>query len=119
MSRISLLCSSDKKGSTMNNSETLQKMHCTSCEDGTPALMPEQIDLLLKNVPDWELDHDGRRIRREWRAKDFDAALQFLERVGDVARDEDHHPDLHLTDYRNVAIELSTHAAHGLTENDF
>ena len=103
----------------MNDSETLQKMHCTSCESGTPALLPEQVELLLKNVPHWKLDRDRRRIHREWRAKDFDAALQFLDRVGEVARNEDHHPDLHLTDYRNVAIELSTHAADGLTENDF
>jgi 4a-hydroxytetrahydrobiopterin dehydratase len=103
----------------MNESEALQTMHCTSCEEGTPALLPQQIDLLLKNVPDWELDHDGRRIRRGWRTKDFDAALQFLDRVGEIARKEDHHPDVHLTDYRNVAIELSTHAAEGLTTNDF
>jgi 4a-hydroxytetrahydrobiopterin dehydratase len=103
----------------VNDSESLQKMHCSSCEDGTPALLPEQVDLLLKNVPNWELDLDGRRIRREWRTKDFDAALRFLDRVGEIAQHEDHHPDLHLTDYRNVAIELSTHAVDGLTTNDF
>jgi 4a-hydroxytetrahydrobiopterin dehydratase len=103
----------------MNNPDTLQSRHCTSCESGTPALLPEQVDLLLKNVPDWKLVDDRRRIRREWKAKDFDAALQFVDRVGEVARNEDHHPDLHLTDYRDVAIELSTHSAGGLTENDF
>ncbi len=51
--------------------------------------------------------------------KDFAAALDFFHRVGQVAEAEDHHPDLHLTGYRNVAIELSTHAVDGLTENDF
>ncbi len=49
----------------------------------------------------------------------FQTALDFFERVGAVAEQENHHPDLHLTGYRNVAIEISTHAVDGLTENDF
>jgi 4a-hydroxytetrahydrobiopterin dehydratase len=70
-------------------------------------------------VPQWQLTADGRAIRREWRVKDFAAALDFFNRVGQIAEAQDHHPDLHLTGYRQVAIELSTHAAKGLTENDF
>ena len=73
----------------------------------------------LAAVPGWTLSADARRIRREWRVKDFPAALEFFNRVGRVAEEEDHHPDLHLTGYRNVTIELWTHAAGGLTENDF
>jgi 4a-hydroxytetrahydrobiopterin dehydratase len=73
----------------------------------------------LSAVPQWKLTADGKRLRREWRAKDFTAALDFFNRVGQVAEEEDHHPDLHLTGYRNVAIELSTHAIGGLSENDF
>jgi 4a-hydroxytetrahydrobiopterin dehydratase len=59
------------------------------------------------------------RIRREWRVKDFLTALDFFRQVGEVAEAEGHHPDLHLSGYRNVAIELWTHAVGGLTENDF
>jgi 4a-hydroxytetrahydrobiopterin dehydratase len=84
-----------------------------------PALTPEQIRELLPEIPDWKLTADGRRLRREWRVKDFVTALAFFDQVGRVAEEEDHHPDLHLTGYRNVAIELSTHAVGGLTENDF
>ena len=51
--------------------------------------------------------------------KDFPTAIDFFQRVADVANKEDHHPDLHLTGYRKVAIELSTHAIGGLSENDF
>jgi 4a-hydroxytetrahydrobiopterin dehydratase len=51
--------------------------------------------------------------------KDFTDGLEFFRRVGDLAEAEGHHPDLHLTSYRDVAIELWTHAAGGLTENDF
>ena len=47
------------------------------------------------------------------------AALTFFNKIGQIAEEQDHHPDLHLTGYRNVAIEIWTHAVGGLTENDF
>jgi 4a-hydroxytetrahydrobiopterin dehydratase len=73
----------------------------------------------LGALPAWKLTADGRRIRREWRVKDFATALDFFNRVGQIAEAEDHHPDLHLEGYRNVAIEIWTHAVGGLTQNDF
>jgi 4a-hydroxytetrahydrobiopterin dehydratase len=82
-------------------------------------LTAEQIALYLADVPGWQVTPDGRRLRREWRVKDFPTALDFFDRVGMIAEAEDHHPDLHLTGYRNVAIEISTHAIGGLSENDF
>jgi 4a-hydroxytetrahydrobiopterin dehydratase len=97
----------------------LSRKKCTPCEGGVPPLPPEQVRALLKQVPGWTLTPDGRRIRREWRVKDFVTALDFFRRVGDLAEAEGHHPDLHLVEYRNVAIEIWTHAANGLTENDF
>ena len=51
--------------------------------------------------------------------RDFSTGLDFFRRIEDVANAEDHHPDLHLTNYRDVTVELSTHAAGGLTDNDF
>jgi 4a-hydroxytetrahydrobiopterin dehydratase len=93
--------------------------HCTPCEGGVPALSADQVREYLTAVPQWRLTADGKRIRREWRVKDFVTALDFFKRVGQIAEAEDHHPDLHLTGYRNVAIELATHAVGGLTENDF
>jgi 4a-hydroxytetrahydrobiopterin dehydratase len=97
----------------------LASRHCAPCEGGVPALDAHQIRERLPAVPAWRLTDDGKRIRREWRVKDFVTALDFFRRVGDVAETEDHHPDLHLTGYRNVAIEISTHAVGGLTDNDF
>jgi 4a-hydroxytetrahydrobiopterin dehydratase len=96
----------------------LAKRHCTACHGGTPALSAEQVRDYRRAVPNWALTGEGR-LRREWRVKDFPVALDFFNRVGQIAEAEDHHPDLHLTGYRNVAIELSTHAVNGLTENDF
>ena len=104
----------------MEDSATaLHEKHCDAREEGTPRLLPEQIELLLKNIRDWKLTADGKRIHKEWRMEDFAAALELFNDVGEIAQAEDHHPDLHLVDFRNVTIELSTHAADGLTENDF
>jgi 4a-hydroxytetrahydrobiopterin dehydratase len=97
----------------------LTRKHCVSCEGGIPALTPDEVRDQLAALPAWKPTADGRRIRREWRVKDFATALDFFNRVGQIAEAEDHHPDLHLTGYRNVAIEISTHAVGGLTQNDF
>jgi 4a-hydroxytetrahydrobiopterin dehydratase len=97
----------------------LTKKHCVSCDGNTKPLSPADARALLAAIPDWKLTADGRGIRREWRVKDFPTALDFFYRLGQIAEAEDHHPDLHLANYREVAIDLWTHAANGLTENDF
>jgi len=97
----------------------LSSKRCIPCEGGIPPLEPEALDSLLQTVPGWSLAEDGRRIRRDWTVRNFDAGLRFLNQVGALAEDEGHHPDLHLEGYRKVAIELTTHAVGGLTENDF
>jgi 4a-hydroxytetrahydrobiopterin dehydratase len=73
----------------------------------------------LQRLPDWSLTTDGRGIRRELRMRDFDAAVELITRVARLAGEADHHPDIHLTDYRSLRLELSTHSAGGLTEKDF
>ncbi|MFM8275166.1 MAG: 4a-hydroxytetrahydrobiopterin dehydratase [Gemmata sp.] len=92
---------------------------CTACEGHTPPFTAEQIAAHLPAVPEWKLSDDGTHIRRKYRLKDFVAALAFVNRVGELAEAEDHHPDLHLTGYRDVTLELSTHAIGGLSANDF
>ena len=103
---------------TVASAELIRK-HCKPCEGGVPALTGEEVKNHLPAVPAWRLTGDDKRIRREWRVKDFLTALDFFQRVGQLAQAEDHHPDLHLTGYRNVAVEMSTHAIGGLSENDF
>ncbi len=97
----------------------LAARHCAACEGGVAPLVGNDVQQHLRAVPAWNLAADGKRIRREWRVRDFTAGLDFFNRIGQIAEAEDHHPDLHLTDYRNVAIEMSTHAIGGLSENDF
>lgn len=103
----------------MSQPTGLAAKHCKPCSGDVPPLPAADVQRLLREVPAWSLAAGGDRIRREWRARDFAAALAFFNRIGEIADREDHHPDLHLTGYRNVAVELWTHAAGGLTENDF
>jgi 4a-hydroxytetrahydrobiopterin dehydratase len=93
--------------------------HCVPCEGGIPSLKLDQANKLLVQIPQWRLTGDAKRIRREWRVKDFATAIDFFGRIAQIADQEDHHPDLHLTGYRDVAVELTTHAIKGLSENDF
>ena len=86
-------------------------------EPRTPLLAPKERALRAKEVPDWSIR--GRRLVREWRLKDFDAALALVDAVAALARRADHHPDLHLTDYRKVRVETWSHDAGGLTVRDF
>lgn len=60
----------------------------------------------------------GIKIRKEFKFKNFKEALDFVNRVGEVAEQKNHHPDISLA-WGKVVIELSTHAIHGLSENDF
>src|SRR5262249_35240549 len=97
----------------------LPRKPCVPCEGGIAALTPQQPREFLPGVPTWRITGDGKRLRREWRVQDFVTALDFFNRVGQIAEKEDHHPDLHLTGYRDVVIEIGTHAIDGLSENDF
>lgn len=99
--------------------QPFQQRRCVPCEGGVPPLTPAQVATALMQVPGWQVTADGKRIRREWTVKKFTDALDFFKRVGDIAEAEGHHPDLHLVQYRNVAIEIWTHAIGGLSDNDF
>jgi 4a-hydroxytetrahydrobiopterin dehydratase len=99
--------------------EELTRKRCVPCEGGVPRLTQEEAQAHLASVPDWSITADGLRIRREWTVKNFMAGIRFFNRVAEVAEEEGHHPDLHLVGYRNVAIEIWTHAIGGLSENDF
>jgi len=103
----------------MTNASTLTAKKCAPCEGGVPKLTADEAEALRAAVPAWQPTADGQRIRREWKAKNFAKAMAFLGRVAEVAEAEQHHPDLHLTGYRMVAVEVWTHAVGGLTENDF
>jgi 4a-hydroxytetrahydrobiopterin dehydratase len=95
----------------------LQKK-CAPREKGGKPLPPEQVHEFLREIPGWQL-LNNRALRREFILKDFMEAVRLIREIARVAEAEDHHPDLHLTGYRRLAIELSTHSIGGLSENDF
>lgn len=97
----------------------LASKKCAPCEGGVEACSLESARQQLAGLPGWQLTHEGRRIRKDWTVKNFLAGMRFFESVARLAEEEQHHPDLHLEGYRNVWIEIWTHAIGGLSENDF
>lgn len=96
--------------------EQLADKRCVPCEGGTPPLSRERAEDLRKQTPDWEIVDN--RIERTFKFPDFVQAMDFANRITQIAEDENHHPDLHIS-WGKVRVELSTRAAGGLTENDF
>ena len=95
----------------------LTEKHCVPCEGGTLPLPPEAVAEFMgklvgrKNV-------DNLQLFKEIKFKDFKEAMVFINHVAVIAEAEQHHPDIYIF-YETVRLELSTHAIHGLSENDF
>lgn len=96
----------------------LARKSCVPCEGGVKRMTLKDAKKLLPKIRGWKL-LKGRALRREFVMLDFPAAIEFIHAVAQEAESEGHHPDLHLTGYRNIAVELSTHAIGGLSMNDF
>ncbi len=73
---------------------------------------------LLSVIPGWELVEGETRIRRRLTFESFQAAIEFVEHVAEIAEDEGHHPDFRIS-YRDVDVVLYTHVIGGLHENDY
>ncbi len=95
----------------------LSGRHCVPCERGATPLDANAIDRLRAQVEGWEVVN-GHHLHKAWKFPDFRSALTFVNRVGEAAESEGHHPDIVLR-WGKVEITLWTHAAGGLTENDF
>ena len=96
----------------------LSQRNCKPCEGGVSPLPESAARALLQDLEGWELV-GGTMIRKTVKCKEFLEAVALIQRIAPIAEAEDHHPDLHLTGYRTLTIELSTHAIKGLSENDF
>ena len=96
----------------------LTKKKCLPCEGIGRAFDRAEAEARINEVPGWSLSNDAKSIWREYIVKDFMAAVDFINAIAPVAESENHHPDIHLTGYRKVRIDLNTHALGGITEND-
>ncbi len=93
---------------------------CVPCRGGVPTLTDAEIERLSPQVPQWRVrEVDGvKRLVRDHEFPDFASAMRFAARVGELAEEEQHHPDLHVA-WGKVGVEIWTHKIRGLHENDF
>jgi len=98
----------------------LVQLHCIRATPGTARLDPKEINRLFPQIHDWQIIEKDNvpRLEKIFRFKDFNEALIFTNRVGQIAEAENHHPAV-LTEWGKVTVSWWTHAIHGLQLNDF
>jgi len=99
--------------------DQLRSKRCEVCEGGGERFSADEAREQLDALSGWELADDAKHIHKTWKVKDFASGMAFLNRIAEIAEQENHHPDLCLEGYRRVRITLSTHAVRGLSQNDF
>lgn len=94
--------------------------NCVKVDKNSVALNPKEIEVLLKETPDWQLIDQSATpgLRKAFKFSNFNYALSFTNRVGQLAEDQDHHPAI-LTEWGRVTVTFWTHVVHGLHRNDF
>jgi 4a-hydroxytetrahydrobiopterin dehydratase len=97
--------------------EQLADKKCVPCRGGVPPLKGKELAALHKVVPQWKVMEE-HHLTREFKFPDFAKALEFVNRVGALAEEQGHHPDL-LLSWGKVQVMLWTHKVDGLTESDF
>lgn len=95
----------------------LAQKTCVACRGGVPPLPAEEAASLLGQLDGWELVNNHHLVK-SYRFKNFTEALAFVDRVGAIADEQNHHPDIYLA-WGKVRIEIWTHKIDGLTESDF
>ena len=91
---------------------------CTPCRGGIPPLTAVEAQAYLAQAPNWELLDDGPKIQRTYRFNNFREALGFVQRAGELAEAEGHHPDIAFG-WGYATVSLQTKKIKGLHENDF
>lgn len=93
--------------------------HCVPCAGGVPPLAKEEIEMYLAQlVTPWDVV-DSKKLEKDFSFINFKEALVFVNKAGEIAEAEGHHPDIYLHNWRKVRIEIMTHKIKGLTESDF
>jgi 4a-hydroxytetrahydrobiopterin dehydratase len=89
---------------------------CQACEGGVAPLAPEGVAELLPQVPQWQLADN--QLTQTFKFANYHEAVAFVNATAWISHRENHHPDIELG-YNRVTLRYTTHAANGLTENDF
>ena len=96
----------------------LTKKRCLPCEGIGQAMHHQEVIQVLPALEGWHMAQDEKSISRDFIFKNFVEAVHAVNAIKDVAEADNHHPDLHLTQYKKLKVVLSTHALGGITEND-
>ena len=99
-------------------SEALVEKTCTPCRGGIPPLTRAEAEELLPQAPEWALMDNAHRIEKTFRFGNFREALAFVQKVGELAEAEGHHPDISFG-WGYGTVSLRTKKIKGLHENDF
>lgn len=102
----------------MASGSELAQRHCVPCREGTPPLEGAELDALLAQLGGGWRVVDGHHLEKGFAFPDFREALAFTNRVGELAEEQGHHPDIHLA-WGRVRIRIWTHTIDGLAEGDF
>ena len=100
-------------------SEKYNQQKCQPCEGMAAAFSVEEAQEKMRELKIWELAEDGSLIFFSLKTKNFVAAVELIGKIAELAEEHNHHPDIHLTGYKNLKVVLRTHAVGGLTNNDF
>jgi len=95
----------------------LANQNCVPCRGGVPPLKGSQLADLVRQLPGWEVV-DEHHLKKNFTFQDFRQALAFVNRVGELAEQQGHHPDILLA-WGRAEVTTYTHAVKGLTESDF
>jgi len=95
----------------------LAEKQCIPCQGGVPPLKGAEIEKYRAEIPEWNVVNE-HHLERVFAFPDFRTALEFVNRVGELAEQEGHHPDL-LLSWGRVEVRIWTHKVDGLTESDF
>jgi 4a-hydroxytetrahydrobiopterin dehydratase len=97
----------------------LHKKRCEACEsENTNPFSRAEAEKYLAEVSGWILSEDEANISKKFIFDNFKSAMDFVNKVANIAEDEGHHPDICIS-YNKVTLALSTHSIGGLSENDF
>ncbi len=97
---------------------TLSRKKCKPCSGDESPLKGEALQALVSQLKEgWEVINE-HHLKKKYSFSDFRQALEFTNRVGELAESEGHHPDIYLT-WGKVELLVWTHKINGLTENDF
>lgn len=102
---------------SVSGTRNLAAMKCVPCSGGVPPLRGDELHKLAAELPEWKVVNQ-HHIERSYSFPDFKSALDFVVRIGALAEEQGHHPDMELS-WGRVGVRIFTHKIDGLTESDF